>query len=1329
MPFDVKIILPNDLKSDFLKAEFLEQGTAYNTDIFKNDPNVDQNKVNLVFSFELRDKSTRELVTLARIKELTLSNDPSFDASAVVKIQNLPEYPLSFDSEKNYTYNLNHSYFFDNTLSQEITPRPLPSAGTGLFYINNWHLSANGGLSRVYIKAIIEGPGGQTAEYPGGYALYDEVLWQGEIPVSPENPSFSSLKTGWVGKDTLITFTPGSDSSTAKYSNGIQSYLLSSYSISAIGNTYNLQTTKSSVKRSILPSASVGASTLTSYSFYRNGSSTYALKTLSVGSSIALTSYAASRGAFFYTDSKYSSTSNDIFAQAAFNYSISSIGASSQTFLKIYDQKDTAANSKEIVCRIDIPNDSYPTAYLYSITNNTESAQKQTTILPPNMLPLLQSGGLMEMYYSNLDSNYSYVEAYFTPYLDQGSVASKSYLLANSIMSSLGNTTLGSAFGYQMIGATGTTGTIKLDELMIAQGKSKLSADIGDCSLKDNNNINYPITEILTNWSLYNEDEYKILSEAPAGLSITSNIATSYLEVSKIDSTDLYAPVATYEVQLMKPSMSNRSRLDFTILHRSDDMYVAFSPVSSYRPHNEDGRMVYWDRPFGTRIDQNFALSDEPINAATIMVKFSADKNIIQILQRNEDNTFTKHSLKTYIPSASGDNYSIEITDQAPDGVVGTKKRKAANSTWIYVKKYAGANLELIGYAQLANKLHPNNLGLGYYAAIGFRESTYSVGTNRLSTLSFYSLPKFNNNRFDVEERKSTFLLSDEGLSNSKHYLGVKTLSSSTDFVGFNYSTPIYNSSYFSIKAATTGENVNITNINSATIDGVILSTIANGTYVLIKDQIVKSENGLYLKTGSTFTYVNPAYAVPLRIASGTQNINTTWYKQQIDSGGEIVDRFICTAFFKDITVGEISSFVSSIVPGLLEFKLLWNKYDKVFPYDEFQIRFFDDNSEYPGSPLTSWLNTDTLPLNDTFAPSPNNSLIQFPIDYTTLTSLSVSSGTKIWVLINIPFGSSLGEANGTAYNSPYIDTGSYVGYRLAKNLWHKLFARYVEKSTNSNHKDIQQFRVRAISHANVSSMSTNISSETKVDILGPLNGGDVPLITKQNNSTLRTAVLSILATDSDSGLMAFRVGKEIDNSNIDYTPWLSWSEYTQGNSELYTVYLNGHLNYYDSGQLDTVFQLQNVGFSGSRKIWVQVMDYAGNVSESYPLTFIAKTWCLVDTEAPSGTISFYDPEKLQLVTTTNGSNLGGVGSTNISSWIKLEGTDVVSGIKDFKIRRIYDNGPAAWSTFEYYNPYRIIDFTGELDGVKKVEVAFRDFGNNIVQPEITWKKITRPIK
>ena len=76
-----------------------------------------------------------------------------------------------------------------------------------------------------------------------------------------------------------------------------------------------------------------------------------------------------------------------------------------------------------------------------------------------------------------------------------------------------------------------------------------------------------------------------------------------------------------------------------------------------------------------------------------------------------------------------------------------------------------------------------------------------------------------------------------------------------------------------------------------------------------------------------------------------------------------------------------------------------------------------------------------------------------------------------------------------------------------------------------------------------------------------------------------------------------------------------------------------------------------------------------------------------------------------------------------------MNADDLISGVKDFKIRKIKDSGPEAWSIFEKYNLYRIIDFTGELDGVKRVEVAFRDYGNNIVQPEISWKKVLRPRK
>jgi hypothetical protein len=78
------------------------------------------------------------------------------------------------------------------------------------------------------------------------------------------------------------------------------------------------------------------------------------------------------------------------------------------------------------------------------------------------------------------------------------------------------------------------------------------------------------------------------------------------------------------------------------------------------------------------------------------------------------------------------------------------------------------------------------------------------------------------------------------------------------------------------------------------------------------------------------------------------------------------------------------------------------------------------------------------------------------------------------------------------------------------------------------------------------------------------------------------------------------------------------------------------------------------------------------------------------------------------------------------NSWLKVNGTDTVSGIKDFKIRRVYNDGPSTWSNWQMYNSYAPVLFTNESDGVKKVEIAFRDYGNNITQPEVKWNKIIK---
>ena len=1333
MPFNVSLLLPNSLSSSLLKGEFIEQGQIYNTDLFHNDPNTDQNKTTLIFSFELRDVANRQKVQLTRIKQLSLSNDPQFDPSATVNIVNLPDLSLAYSSTYDYTYYLNSNYFNDPTLSQEITPRPAPSAGSGYFYIYNWPLSANGGLSRVYMKAIIEGPDGAVGTYPNGIGIYDEILWQGEIPVPPQNPDFGVLKTGWTNTDPLFLFNTASDSTTANYSNGINSYLGSFLTIASSGNTYDAYSANSTIRRTLIPSSSVGSTTLDSYRFYRDGTRNYSSFSFSLGSSIALTSGTFGKGAFFYSKTKfpYTAAKSDVYTQAAFNYSVSSIGVTSSAFIKIYDQPDYSANGKEIVLRLDIPNNSYPTAYLNTITAGTESVANQTTTLPNNMLPLLQAGGLMEMYYSSVDSSYGYVEAYFTPYLDQGSSAKTSYLLANSLVSSFGSTSLGSAFGYQITGSTGSTGTLNVSELFIANGKSKLSVDMGDCGLRDNNNVTFPISKITTNWSLYTDDEYKILQETPVGLSITNSVGTNYIEVNKIDSSAAYDVNGTYEVQLMKPSMSNRTKIDFTLLHRSDDFYVALSPTSSYRQHTESGVTQYWERPMGSRVDQNFAFSDEPNYAPTIMLKFSADKNTIYLLQRNEDNTFVKHSLKTYTPSASADSWTIEITDQAPDGITGTKRRKDANALWIYLKKQNGANLELIGQAQLSKKLHSNSIGLGYYASIGFKESSFNTGTNRLSSLSYYGLPKFYNTKSDNDEKIGAFTMSDEGISNSKHYLGIKTLSSLTDLIGYSkYTTPVNTFIDINVEAATTGTNVDIINLSSATIDGVVLSSLASGKYVLVKDQINQDENGIYLKSGASWIKYTVAYNFPLRIQQGVINSLTTWYRKQIQVNNNLVDRYICTTFFKDITIGEISSFVASIVPNLLELKANWKLFDTIFPYKKFRIRFFSDSGGYPTSTLTSWISPSLLPLRETFGLVPNNDLIQMYIDPSVYTSLSVSSGTKIWLAIDVPFGASLGEAFGPDYvESDYFTSGVYSGYSIAKNLWHKLYARSKDKSFSLDTNNAIQYRVRSNSHANVSSAPSNLSNVVLVDKNGPSYLNDAPLVMINENSSTRQALINIYANDSESGIMSFRVGREIDNKYIEYTPWMAWDEFVSNSIVNYSLSMNGHYNYNYLSATDTSFQSQNVGYSGARKIWVQLTDYAGNVSESYPVTFLAKTWMMVDTEPPYGNVEFYDPESDDIVYVTNGSNMGGIGSTNISTWIKINADDLISGVKDFKIRKIKDTGPDTWSNFENFNLYRVIDFTGEIDGVKRVEVAFRDYGNNIVQPEISWKKVLRPRK
>ena len=1448
MPYNVSVILPDNLSSGYLQSEFINSGQTYTNNSFSKDPNLDNNRNTLIFGFEVRDSATRQIVYPKRIKVLYLSNDKEFDPATTIAINNFPSSSYDFEPDFNYEYTFNPLFFFDNTVSQGSMSAPV-SGGTGLFKIYNWPLSANGGLSTVYMKAILEGPNGTDIEYPMGYGVFDQIFWEGQLPVNPDFPEIASGKVGYTGKNSLLTFVSGNQVSAQIEKSGIARYLGSVYEVSNTGGTYDAYSANATVRRNLLPAASIASTSLTTYKQYDGN---YSASSITLGSSTGLTGFEYSRGIIAYSKTKLIPTpgKTDFYAQAGFSFTTGGIAVTSQAYLKLYAAPDTSANGNEIVCRIDIPNNSRPVSYLYTRLNGTDSASKQITNLPHSLLPLLQSGGVMEMYYSSLGStNLCFVEAYYTPDQDQSQESRKSYLLANSLLTSFGSSSVGCAFGYQISQATGSTytGGIVLDELFLAQGKSKVSVDFGECTFDDISIVNAPIVDINYSWSDYENEEFIYLTDAQSGLTINKTTYTEYVEIQKLDSSSSYTVPATYELQMYKPSLSNRVIFEVAFTHGADDVYVAFSTVSSYRTHTENNLTVLWDRPLACRCEEGSIYTDSPINAPTILVNFSGDKNEIAVYYRTSDNKLRKQTLRSYQPSNSKVRYSFEITDQLPASFSGRYKQKTNNGSWLVVKEITGSGINVVGVSNFFLSLDQNSSGLGYFAAVGVRESSYNSSLNKIYSVKLSGLPNFYKEQYDNDSSVKTVLLSDEGVANSKHYLGQKLLSGATDFLDFSYSSllnipkltldvsygtgttlpnsptyasnilsagsattlivdgssigssndyilvknqtnPIQNGVYYLsrvgtattswrlsrvsemdssaelysnsvlrvasgtsnantswylitpdpmtlgstgltfsriknipdvLSAATTGDNVDITSLSTSIVDSVNLSDLPVNSKVLVKDQYDIDENGVYVKSVSGWSLQSYDVNVPLRCTGGTVNINTNWYKVNIADGDDVVQKFISTTFFSKITVGQISSFVSSIKPHLFEFKLHWEDSQKSFEYDEVQLRFFSNLGGIPDydSPLTDWLPVNYNPYQAGFDINPNNELIQVKLSDDSWSD-TLSQNDEIWVGITIPFSAALGKANGIlTEENDFVANGDLSGHRLAKNLWHKLHCRYAEKSINDTNKNAQHFRVRSVSHNDISSFATKNSDIAVVDIVPPKDGNNDPTALIATESTLRMVEISIQASDDDSGILAFRVGKEIDNSFINYTPWLPWSKFIVATENKYVMYLYGHLNYYPLGPEHSSFINQTSGYSGQRKVWIQLMDYMGNISESNPLTFVATSQALVDTQPPIGGADFYDPRTNQQTTITN----------LPESWIKINAYDLVSGIKDFSIRRLLDSGYGEWSEWIPYSQYTSVNFSGESDGVKKVEIRLRDFGNNITQPENKWDTIRRP--
>lgn len=286
-----------------------------------------------------------------------------------------------------------------------------------------------------------------------------------------------------------------------------------------------------------------------------------------------------------------------------------------------------------------------------------------------------------------------------------------------------------------------------------------------------------------------------------------------------------------------------------------------------------------------------------------------------------------------------------------------------------------------------------------------------------------------------------------------------------------------------------------------------------------------------------------------------------------------------------------------------------------------------------------------------------------------------------------------------------YLVDDVFVGkdVTVINNPWFKLFAGAKVLTENRNNNAFLQTRLRADSHANLDynayidygmknryeSMPTGLSSQCSVDIQRPYGSLLLlpPAYGVENN-------LNITASDTQSGIKAFRICKEGSNllQYIEYENWMPYS-YLENNLNNYVLRLNTK---YSAGST----QFENCGH---KKVWCQFIDNVGNISNSDYITVPLIPSAIIDTKYPTGTAYF--------INSSNGSVIDKSITPIVN--VKLDGNDDISGVKDYRIRPVSSNGISTWEnwksidTIHHYN-------LGDVNGRKKVEYQFRDFGNNI---------------
>ena len=855
MSIEVQILLPDNLRSNYLRGDFVDNGEIYSIDKMSTDSSLydgssDYNQHNIIIGFKLIDTETREEVPLSRITSLRLSNDSQFNANNTVVLENWPAPPSTFNQNNNYRRKLNPLFFTGESSEQYRTgwDDDGNEAGTdslsGFFIIEGWPLSANGGLSTVYLQAdIIAAGSSQVISYPNGYGLYDQIFWQSERPGAPGKPYAINISDSYTGKKTTWEFRASEEQASAKYNTGVSRYVtdiieLRPY-VNGVDNAF--YSTRAGyqnpdVKRLILPEYPAQHTYKYGYNFDGNIFGT-AIGLIPAHSEIPI-SADNHIAAITVEEVDMDFARPDIAVHASIELDTQDNPTAETTFYVgiANNEWNTPNTGSAYIVKIEVPAYGAATSQLYRIENGVKAPSAIiTTTLPEQATEQIRLGGLIEVYATDRNDGLALIRAYITPHSIaqyENTEPYESYLIADAIVQSLDDFSyLGGIIG----GGANIDCSIWFHELAIASGRFVLGGDYGDCNCNNSATIEFPHVQIDDSDHLWNDNlntEFTTLTytDTPYGDGATASDDRLYLRAPSSETSPSYT-----EVQAHVPSFGLRTFVDFELAHYAGDFYVTLS--QDYAAN---------DIPSGLRCEfDNTELS----SPQTIMIVFKTRDNSIEVRQRLSNGTLSKRKMRRYAPIDSEDvgeetftQWSIQVSTVPPKG--------RGNGTWIILKKDG----EFWGSHKLDMAIDGNINGVGWYVAAGVRgglhsdfvdwseESNLAKGHAVLKSFSMKPEPIVPVLDGNAPPHYRRFTKGKTAQHNAKHLVGQRLISSITDTSDIWMKIPVAPEVYDNVQLVAQ-ENISFGSAPN-TVDGV---PVLENYRILCVNQEDKAENGIYI--------------------------------------------------------------------------------------------------------------------------------------------------------------------------------------------------------------------------------------------------------------------------------------------------------------------------------------------------------------------------------------------------------------------------------------------------------------------------------------------------